>query len=297
MSEQHITVLKREAVEYLNVTKDGIYYDATFGKGGHTTQILSHSPKKLISTDKDTLVTPQIIQDNFQFVNSDFVQFLKTTDLTFDGILADFGVSSVQLDTPERGFSFQKDGPLDMRMDITQTKSASTVVNEYSESELVEIFFKYGEEQFSRKIARAIISKRPFSSTLELANLIASVKKQGKERIHPATKVFQAIRIEVNDEIKVIEEFLDLAIPKLNSGGRLVVISFHSLEDRVVKHKFKSFQNPCTCPPKYPCRCGKISLGDIISKKPIIPSDEEINSNPRSRSAKMRVFERKLLLD
>ena len=295
MIMSHISVLKKEALEYLNIKKNGIYYDATYGGGGHSSEILKYDIKKLYATDKDSTVIP-IENEKLEFIKSDFVDFLKNKNyehILFDGILADFGVSNMQLTDKERGFSFQYDYYLDMRMDRNQTLDAHYVVNNYSYEDLYRIIKEFGEERFASKIASSIIRNRPLNTTYDLVEAVKKVKRGGKKGINPATQTFQAIRIEVNKELSKINEFLDLAVNRLKPGGRLVVISFHSLEDRIVKWKYIDFMKDCVCPKDLPvCVCDKVSLGKIITKKPVIPSNEEINFNPKSRSAKLRAFER-----
>ncbi len=291
----HIPVLKDEVIAYLNIKNTGIYYDATFGGGGHSKLILDMNPKQLFATDKDANVKPITENNSFVFVQSDFVDFLeneKYKDIMFDGILADIGVSSMQLDEGERGFSFSKDAPLDMRMNQNQEKDAYFVVNTYKEEELFKIIREYGEEPFYKRIVRAIIKNRPIETTKQLADIV--FKAKGKlDKTHPATQTFQAIRIEVNDELNKIERFLQLAVKRLNNKGRLAIITFHSLEDRIVKQSFVEFEKDCICTnKKLPCICNKISMGKIITKKPIIPTEKEISENPRSRSSKLRIFER-----
>ena len=292
--QQHVSVLKKEAIDYLNIRDFKVYYDATYGGGGHSREILKKNIAVLYATDKD-LTVKSFVNDKLRFIRSDFVDFLKDEkykDIYFDGILADFGVSNMQILSKERGFSFQYDSYLDMRMDQTQKIDAHYIVNNYSSEELFLIIKKYGEEKYASRIANAIVKNRPVNTTFELIDIIKKVKRE-RSKIHPATKTFQALRIEVNKELKKIEEFLDLAVERLNSQGRLVVISFHSLEDRIVKRRFIEYQKDCICPPSLPvCSCNKISLGKIITKKPVTPSEEEVNNNPKARSAKLRVFER-----
>ncbi len=292
---EHVSVLKKEAIDYLNIKNDGIYYDATYGGGGHTKEILKRDIITLYATDKDLNVKP--IEDNkLIFVKSDFVEFLnndKYKDIFFDGILADFGVSNMQILGEDRGFSFLHDYYLDMRMDQTQELDAHYVVNNYSSEELFIIIKKYGEEKFASRIANSIVRNRPIDTTFQLVDAVKQVKKSNKKNINPATQTFQAIRIEVNQELKKIEDFLDLAVNRLKKGGRLVVISFHSLEDRIVKWRFIEYKKDCICPKDLPvCSCDKVSLGNIITRKPLTPSEDELKLNPKSRSAKLRVFER-----
>lgn len=293
----HIPVLKDEVIEYLNIKNNGIYYDATFGGGGHSKLILNMNPKQLYATDKDANIKPQYENNLLIFVQSDFVDFLeneKYKDIMFDGILADIGVSSMQLDEGERGFSFSKDAPLDMRMNQNQEKDAYFVVNTYKEEELFKIIREYGEEPFFRRIVHAIIKNRPIETTKQLADVVFKAKgKRKTDKTHPATQTFQAIRIEVNDELNKIEKFLKLALNRLNNHGRLAIITFHSLEDRIVKQSFVEFEKDCICTnKKLPCVCHKTSMGKIVTKKPVIPTDKEISENPRSRSSKLRIFER-----
>jgi len=295
---QHISVLKNESIKYLNIKNAGIYYDATYGGGGHSKEILKKDIHSLYATDKDIFVTP-IVNDKLNFVKSDFVEFLENQDykdILFDGILADFGVSNMQILGEERGFSFLHDYHLDMRMDQTQELDAHFIVNNYTSEQLFLIIKKYGEEKFASRIANSIVRNRPINTTFELVEAVKQVKKpnkKNKKNINPATQTFQAIRIEVNQELKKIEDFLDLAVNRLKVGGRLVVISFHSLEDRIVKRRFLEYKKDCICPIDLPvCACDKVSLGNIITRKPVIPTDDELKINSKSRSAKLRVFER-----
>jgi len=291
----HVSVLKNESIKSLNIKENGVYYDATYGGGGHSKEILKENIQALYATDKDSNVS-HINNDKLNFIKSDFVEFLqnpKYEDILFDGILADFGVSNMQILGEERGFSFLHDYHLDMRMDQTQELDAHYVVNNYSSEELFIIIKKYGEEKFASRIANSIVRNRPINTTFELVEAVKQVKKPKKKGTNPATQTFQAIRIEVNQELKKIEDFLDLAVKRLKVGARLSVISFHSLEDRIVKRRFLSYKNDCICPMDLPvCACNEVSLGNIITRKPIVPSDEEIDLNPKSRSAKLRVFER-----
>jgi len=290
----HIPVLSRELIAGLAVQAGGHYLDATVGGGGHSRLILQAAPDvKLTALDRDAaaIAAAQIqlaeFGDRVQFVRSNFATYTPK-DATFDGIIADLGVSSYQFDTPARGFSFRHDAPLDMRMDDRQSLTAAEAINTWDEKKLADIFFHYAEERFSRRIARRIVEKRPFHTTTELAGAIASAVpgayRQGKSRsparqktIHPATRVFQALRIAINDELTSLENFLQLAPNWLKPGGRIVVISFHSLEDRIVKNAFRASE-----------------LLHIIAKKPLVPQTDEIAQNPRSRSAKLRIAERKV---
>ncbi len=280
----HIPVLSREVVEGLAVYPGGNYLDATVGGGGHSRLILDAAVNVLLTAidqDEDALVAAQKYLADYgervKFVHSNFATY-KFPPSTFDGIIADLGVSSYHLDTPERGFSFRHAASLDMRMDKRRSLTASDVINEWNEAELADIFFKYGEERLSRRIARRIVERRPLNTTVELANAIASAvpPKYRYGRIHPATRVFQALRIFVNDELKSLETFIEQAPKALVPGGKIAIISFHSLEDRIVKHSFRN--SP---------------LLRILTKKPIIANEEEIIKNPRSRSAKLRIAERK----
>ena len=299
----HVPVLCEEIMEILKVNNEGTYLDATFGWGGHTEAIFLRAPQaKVVAMDRDseTLKFAQqrfskILNKNLFLMHGNFKD--GVTD-AFDGILIDLGFSSLQIDDPERGFSFQKEGPLDMRMDRTQKLTAAAIVNSWSEEDLAALFKTYGEEPFSKKISFRICKKRsekPIETTTELSNLISiSIPRRFQSKIHPATKVFQALRIEVNQELTGLGEALEKMVLSLKPGGRLAVISFHSLEDRIVKQSFYRFERPCTCPSDFPhCVCGKVALGVRITHKPIVPSDLEIQKNPRSRSAKLRVFERK----
>lgn len=308
---EHIPVLFDETIESLNIKPDGIYVDCTAGGGGHSQGILSHlsSEGMLISLDKDddALATCRAKALKYPdkkwiIVKSDFSGISNVlSDLGIekvDGILADLGVSSHQIDTDERGFSYAKDGPLDMRMDASQSLSASVVVNSYDEKDLVRIFRLYGEEKFAGRIASGIVrdrAKEPFTRTVQLANKIASYVpgKARNEDQHPARRCFQAIRIEVNHELDSVQELLNIGPSLLNDGGRISIISFHSLEDRIVKETFREHASPCTCPREFPvCVCGKVSAGKVITNKPIIASDEEIKQNSRAHCCKLRVFER-----
>lgn len=301
----HTSVLLAETLDLLN-PHDGLYIDATLGLGGHTKAILETSEDiKVIGIDQDIEAIGyarenlaefderiEIIHANF----SEIKQVLNNVGICkVDGILADLGVSSLQLDSKVRGFSFRFDAPLDMRMDANaEYENAAEMLERLSEEEIADVIFKYGDERFSRRIARRIVEKRksgePVKTTTELAELVKRcVPRKAKDKIHPATKTFQALRIAVNGEIDVLEGFLQDSIELLKTDGRLVIISFHSIEDRIVKRTFQKFSGKCSCPPKFPqCVCGASKEIKILTRKPLIASVEEQQNNPRSRSAKLR---------
>lgn len=310
MDFKHVSVLLDETIAGLNIKPDGIYVDGTLGGGGHAYEVLKRlSPKgRLIGIDQDGEALKAagkrlkefgeqvtLVRDNY----SEIERILKDLNIEkVDGILLDIGVSSYQLDNLERGFSYKSDAPLDMRMDTRQDLTAADVVNTYSENELFKIIRDYGEDRFAKNIAKHIVLARkdkPFHTTGELSAVIKRaipMKIQAKGG-HPAKKTFQAIRIEANKELTVLNESIDKMIERLNPGGRICIITFHSLEDRIVKTKFRENENPCTCPPDFPvCVCGKKSKGKVITRKPIIPSENEIEINTRAKSSKLRIFER-----
>lgn len=303
MEFNHISVLLNECIEALQIKENGIYVDGTAGGAGHSLQIakrlkdgmlyaLDRDPDA-ISIAKERLngYPAQVIQSNFK----DMCTVLDSLGITgVDGILLDLGVSSHQLDVAQRGFSYRKEAPLDMRMSQSGT-SAAELVNTLDVQELTDIFRKYGEEKFAYKIAQRIVAVRgtsPISTTTELADIIASaVPASARRDGHPARKCFQAIRIAVNDEFGSLEQFLETAFDRLNKGGVMAIITFHSLEDRMVKLKFKEFCTGCTCPADFPvCVCGKTPRGKLYTNKPIEPTEKELNENARSRSAKLRVI-------
>ena len=306
----HVSVLLRECIEALNIKPDGIYVDCTTGGGGHSLEIVKRltAGGRLIAIDRDEDALRAAGErladyaDRVTFVHSNYAILQSVlADLGIpkaDGVLADLGVSSYQLDTAERGFSYMQDAPLDMRMDRKQPLSARDVVNTYSEEELRRILYDYGEEKFARNIAANIVkrrSERPIETTLELAELVkGSMPKAAREGgHHPAKRTFQAIRIEVNAELSSIPPALDAAVHALNPGGRVAVITFHSLEDRLVKQKFAALSSGCTCPREFPvCVCGKKPVVRVITKKPVTAGEDELEVNPRSRSAKLRVAEK-----
>lgn len=307
MEFKHKSVLLNEVIDNLNIKEDGIYVDGTLGGAGHSTEILKRlsngtligidrdmdaireSAKKLEQYEKNNNVI--LIHGNHENIPSilDSLEIKKV-----DGVLLDLGMSSYQIDNGKRGFSYINDGPLDMRMDESQVLTAKKIVNEYSKEELVEIFKKYGEERFADKIANAIIKKREekeISTTQELVDIIDRVKPFSKKG-HKAKQVFQALRIEVNSEIKNLTDSIIEIIKRINKGGRLTIITFHSLEDKAVKEAYKKAEGECICPPNFPiCVCNPIKLGKIVNKKAILPSKEEQEENSRSKSAKLRVFE------
>lgn len=308
MEFKHIPVLLKECIKGLNIKEDGIYVDGTLGGAGHTSKILEDlSPLgTLIGIDRDLEALSNAKEKLKRYNNVKYVhgnhdnikEILKDLNIDkVDGVLLDLGVSSYQLDEASRGFSYMKDAPLDMRMDKTSNLTAEKIVNTYSEEELARIIFEYSEEKFSKKIARKICEYREnkkIETTKELTQIVESAipgfaKKEG----HPAKRTFQAIRIEVNDEIKPLYNTIRNCIDVLKPGGRLCVITFHSLEDRAVKEAFADAQGKCTCPGDLPyCVCGVESLGKIINKKPILPKEEEMTENSRSKSAKLRIFEK-----
>ena len=311
MNFQHTSVLLEETIANLRIKPDGTYVDGTLGGAGHAREVCRRmsATGRFIGIDQDEAAIAAagerlrefgervtIIRSNY----CDMVPRLQEIGIqSVDGIMLDLGVSSYQLDNAERGFTYREDAPLDMRMDQRSALSAYEVVNGYSEEQLFRILRDYGEERFAGKIARNICTARknePIRTTGELTEIIkrsipARIRATGG---HPAKRSFQAIRIEVNQELKVLEESLDGMIDLLNDGGRICVITFHSLEDRIVKNIFRKNEHPCTCPPEFPvCVCGKKSRGTVITRKPVLPSEEEMAANPRSKSAKLRVFERK----
>lgn len=307
---EHVSVLLNECISGLNIKPDGIYVDGTTGLGGHSSRIAERLSEKgrLICIDRDENAIEfsknrlACFSDNTTFVHGNFcdVQAILN-DLGIyrvDGMLFDLGVSSPQLDEKERGFSYMQDSPLDMRMDRSKGITAAGILNESSENELARILWEYGEERYSRKIAYAICQAREqhrLETTGELVEIIKSAlpAKALREKQHPAKRSFQAIRIAVNDELGSIEKMMDTAPDCLNPGGRLCIISFHSLEDRIVKNKAASREKGCTCPREAPvCTCGFVQTLKPLYRKPVLPSEEEISSNPRSRSAKLRIYER-----
>ena len=310
MEFKHTPIMLSECLEALNIKKDGIYVDGTLGGAGHSQEILKRLNENglLIGIDKDDDALKvsgerlSKIANNFKTVKSDFKNMIEVLDNLninkIDGVLLDLGVSSYQLDNGERGFSYRFDAPLDMRMDTTKNFSAYNVVNEYSEQELTRIFYEYGEENWSKKIAQNICLKReekPIETTFELVDIIKNtipLKKQF-EGGHPAKRIFQAIRIEVNNELKNLDTVLKNVAHRLNKGGRIAVITFHSLEDRIVKNAFKDLSTGCICPKYFPvCTCNHKQVGKLVNNKPIIPSLSEQQENTRSQSAKLRVFEK-----
>lgn len=311
MEFNHYSVLLNECIENLNIKPDGIYVDGTLGGAGHSYQICKRlSPNgRLIGIDQDKdaicAATERLeeFKDRVTIVRSNYSDMKQVLhDLGIekvDGILLDLGVSSFQLDTPERGFTYrEEDAPLDMRMDDRQTLTARDIVNEYSENDLFRIIRDYGEDKFAKNIAKHIVAARneyPIETTGQLNEIIrASIPmKMQANGGHPSKRTYQAIRIELNRELDVLKDNLDDMIDLLNEDGRLCIITFHSLEDRIVKSNFKKNEDPCTCPRNFPvCVCGNKSKGQVISKKPILPSEEELEQNSRSKSAKLRVFER-----
>lgn len=296
----HISVLLNESIESLNIKGNGKYIDATLGYAGHSSEILRRLEKEgfLFAFDQDEeavkFSTEKLnkINSNFKIFHTNFKNMKEYIDEKVDGILFDLGVSSPQLDETERGFSYHNDAPLDMRMDKRQKLTAYDVVNNYDLEKLIKIFYEYGEEKYSRNIAREIIKNRPINTTLELAEIIkSSVPEKYRNSAHPARKVFQAIRIEVNQELEILEQALLDAFSLLNSGGRISVITFHSLEDRIVKNVFKKLTEEDEVSKKLPTTKTN-QKAKLITKKPIIPSEEELEKNRRSRSAKLRVIEK-----
>ena len=306
---KHYSVLLDECIEGLNIKPDGIYVDGTAGGGGHSLEIAKHlTTGRLIAIDQDEDAIAAVgerlkdYSDRVTIVRNNFSNLKEVCEALsidkIDGFLIDAGVSSFQLDTAERGFSYNADAPLDMRMDKRNSLDARTVVNEYSEQELKRILFEYGEERFSPAIAAAIVREReiePIENTARLAEIIKKAippfAREGGH--HPAKRSFQAIRIEVNRELDVIEPAIRAAESLMNKGGRIAVITFHSLEDRIVKQTYASLASGCTCPRDFPvCVCGKKPSVKAVNKKPILPSKKELDENPRSRSAKLRVAEK-----
>ena len=309
MGFKHIPVLKEQCIECLDIKKDGVYVDGTLGGAGHSLCILEelNNTGKLIGIDRDKdalKAAKERLKDfsNVIYVNDNhenIAGILNSLEIDkVDGVLLDLGVSSYQLDEASRGFSYMQDAPLDMRMNREDDFTAYDVVNTYSEEELARIFFEYGEEKYSKRIAKNIVEQRKgknIETTFELVDCIkaAMPKSALNEKQHPAKRVFQAIRIEVNGELINLSNGIKDAVKCLKSGGRMCVITFHSLEDRIVKRTYEELEGRCTCPKELPkCVCNKISFGKIITKKPIIATEEELEGNPRSRSAKLRVFER-----
>lgn len=311
MEFNHYSVLLKETIENLDIKPDGIYVDGTLGGGGHAYQVASRLGENGrligIDQDKDAIAAAgerlaefgdkiTIIRSNY----SNMKEELHRIGIDkVDGIVLDLGVSSFQLDTPERGFTYREpDAPLDMRMDDRQSLTARDIVNDYSEMELFRIIRDFGEDKFAKNIAKHIVAaraKKPIETAGELTDIIRAAipMKVQVTGGHPAKRTFQAIRIELNKELEVLQNNLDDMIDLLNPGGRICIITFHSLEDRIVKTIFKKNENPCTCPREFPvCVCGKKSKGNVVGRKPILPSDEELEVNSRSKSAKLRVFER-----
>ncbi|MBR1650780.1 MAG: 16S rRNA (cytosine(1402)-N(4))-methyltransferase RsmH [Lachnospiraceae bacterium] len=308
MEFKHYSVMLEETIEELKIKPDGIYMDGTLGGAGHSSEIAKRlTTGHLYGIDQDAAAIETaaerlkpykenvtVIRNNYCNAIADLAERGVTE---FDGILLDLGVSSYQLDTGERGFSYRYDAPLDMRMDQRQTLTAKQIVNEYSESDLYRIIRDYGEDKFAKNIAKHIVAARKtkkIETTFQLDEIIhAAIPAKMRTGGHPAKQTFQAIRIECNSELKVLENSLDEMIKALRPGGRICIITFHSLEDRIVKTAFRKNENPCTCPPEFPvCVCGKKSLGKVITRKPITPSEKELGENTRSASAKLRVFER-----
>ena len=305
----HVPVMPGETIEGLNVKPDGIYLDCTLGGGGHSELILRKlTTGRLIATDKDEEAIAFAKKrlsgygDKVTFVHSDFKRADEVLDELgvdgIDGVLMDLGVSSYQLDAAERGFSYRFDAPLDMRMDKSQFLTAFNVVNEYNELDLADILFRYGEERYARKIAANIVRYRN-TETIRTTGQLAEIVERSyppKERFkggNPCKRTFQAIRIEVNEELKELDEIIGKLAERLNKGGRICVITFHSLEDRIVKREFQYLEAKCICPPKQPiCTCNKVQTVKIITKKPVTASEEELAVNPRAQSAKLRVAER-----
>lgn len=311
MEFKHVSVLLEETIEGLNIKEDGIYVDGTMGGAGHSYQICKrlgeHGRFVGIDQDEAAIMTGKErlkeFGDKVSIVRSNYCNMKQVlADLGIEkvnGIVLDFGVSSHQLDTADRGFSYKENGPLDMRMDKRQTLTAKDIVNTYSEMELFRIIRDYGEDKFAKNIAKHIVRMRQekeFETTYELNEAIAAAipMKVRKNTGHPSKKTFQAIRIELNKELEVLNNTLQDMIDLLEPDGRICIITFHSLEDRIVKSIFRKNENPCTCPPSFPvCMCGQVSKGKVVTRKPILPSDEEMEVNRRSKSAKLRVFERR----
>lgn len=308
MEFNHYSVMLAETIDELNIKPDGIYVDGTLGGGGHAYEVCSRLRNgHFYGIDQDDaaiaaaserlspfggMVT--VIRSNYQNAGAALSELGVDK---VDGIVLDLGVSSYQLDTEERGFSYRFDAPLDMRMDRRQALTARDIVNEYPEMELFRIIRDYGEDQFAKNIAKHIVRARadkPIETTFELNEVIkAAIPAKMRQNGHPSKQTFQAIRIECNRELDVLRNSLDDFIEMLNPGGRLCIITFHSLEDRIVKTTFKKKENPCTCPPEFPvCICGKVSQGKVITRKPILPGNRELEENSRSKSAKLRVFEK-----
>lgn len=309
MEFNHVSVLLNECLEGLNIKENGIYVDGTLGGAGHSSEILKRLSKegRLIGIDQDTdalKAAKERLKDysNVTFVHSNFSNIenvLNNLNIDgVDGILMDLGVSSYQLDEGERGFSYMKDAPLDMRMNRENDFSAYNVVNEYSEEDLYRIIRDYGEEKFAKRIASFIVENRQeknIETTLELVEIIKNAipAKARREGPHPAKRTFQAIRIEVNSELSILNKTIEDGVEKLNKGGRMAIITFHSLEDRIVKNKFRDLAVSCRCPKEFPvCVCGEKAKVKIISRKAIEPTKEEVEINPRSRSAKLRIIEK-----
>lgn len=306
----HKSVLLHETVDSLNIKPDGIYVDGTLGGGGHAFEVCKRLGEngRFIGIDQDAEAIEAAglrlaeFGDKVTIVRSNYVDtpdVLKSLNIDkVDGIMLDLGVSSYQLDTPERGFSYKNDAPLDMRMDDRSNTTAKDIINNYTEMELYRIIRDYGEDKFAKNIAKHIVSvrkERPIETTGQLTDIIKAAipMKVRKNGGHPAKKTFQAIRIELNRELDVLNNSIDNMIDLLNDNGRLSIITFHSLEDRIVKNRFKNNENPCTCPPDFPvCVCGNKSKGKVITRKPIIPGERELEDNSRAKSSKLRVFEK-----
>ncbi|MBR6666253.1 MAG: 16S rRNA (cytosine(1402)-N(4))-methyltransferase RsmH [Lachnospiraceae bacterium] len=309
MEFKHYSVLLDETIEHLNIKPDGIYVDGTLGGGGHAYHVCKRlDTGRFFGIDQDDAAIAAagerlsvygdkvcIIRNNYRNMKAALMEQGVTG---VDGIVLDLGVSSYQLDTEERGFSYRFDAELDMRMDRRQSMTAKDIVNGYSEMDLYRIIRDYGEDNFAKNIAKHIVKARqdkPIETTGELNEIIkAAIPAKMRQNGHPSKRTYQAIRIECNRELEVLREALDDLVDLLNPGGRLCIITFHSLEDRIVKTAFKNKENPCTCPSEFPvCVCGKVPEGTVVTRKPILPSKEELEVNSRSKSAKLRVFEKK----
>ena len=308
MGGRHVPVLLEEVLDGLRIRQAGVYLDGTIGEAGHSLEILRRAARtQVIGLDRDpeALASAEgVLRDfrgrvhlyrrNFREM-AELLEEMKISRI--DGVLLDLGVSSLQLGRGERGFSFSQDGPLDMRMDPDSGQTAADIVNTYQEKDLTKVIYRYGEDRLAGRIAKSIVrerSKEPIRTTARLAEIVAAVPGMGRVRnIHPATRTFQALRIEVNDELSAVEEALPMGVNLLVPGGRMVVISFHSLEDRLIKRAFRLMENPCQCPSELPmCVCDAVSMGKVITRRPITPGMEEREANPRSRSAKLRIFAR-----